>query len=933
MNATLNGHSDMQSVSTMTVTLMVNDAMRTTKKPEADAPLLKKNRKGMWHMSTMTLRQFASFIESGGTWRPGINSTSNTAKDVESLGLIALDFDGKDGRERYTEFEDAIAMTYRTLSWSEENPNKERVVFVLSRPVNKEEYVRLVKGLMTQFKSADAACTDAIRFFFGSSQPVTRLKEVTLDVEKYLKKFPAEEVKKSKAKSTSKSEEPKEKKEKSKGDFMTPAEFVYRDVLTRKLDGDVEALYCLHNHEFKNRTPDAEDSVLKLEGRNPFSATDSTGTSFVVTQMEGQLPIWHDRSKNAGSENEFNQGNGGSFFEYWFKLHKDFKNTKLRYSAPEIMASIYNHFGCLMPHEMTIVHYMDLLRHRTAETLALNTLGDIVEYGGEKLTDEIIPWFARVTGVYNERNMAVIMQCVKAVARENAYNPFIDWVTEYVNKYQPNKELWDNVASVMFGKKKSDPNYALYNKYIQNFYKGVLGRTIYPGLKNDFVMWLLGEQGGGKTLTLDRIVPFRFQYTSGKPVIDRDGIMAASQSVAHIMDDIDRLPNAQAAELKEYASKSQFTIREPYAPTAKTVKRSWGLAGTSNATSDTGFLADQTSQGRNRRHGIIPVTYTLVLDESISEETKEAIFGTLWATAYSEFMQISSEGGKAAVEKDLVLNRCLWETAADHNRSFVAKDALLEAVEQSIADKLLPSCDHVTMLEICQWVMPGKNPSPREQSSIADHMVNMGWTRETITEKSNGKRVQKRVWKRPSPETVSIGLDYEVLDYATALAPKEEVDSPTVAKKDLGSQKSKKVLGSQKSTVAKKDLGDLKPAAPKFVYQDPATHPDFLEYLAELEAKEQSQAPVTEAPKTETPMTEAPKTETPMTEAPKTEAPMTEAPKTETPVTEAPVTAPTKKAKLTLAERIAIGVAHANKYEKPPAKLAKPASPASETTM
>jgi hypothetical protein len=229
--------------------------------------------------------------------------------------------------------------------------------------------------------------------------------------------------------------------------------------------------------------------------------------------------------------------------------------------------------------------------------------------------------------------------------------------------------------------------------------------------------------------------------------------------------------------------------------------------------------------------------------------------------------------------------------------------------------------------------MPGKNPSPREQSSIADHMVNMGWTRETITEKSNGKRVQKRVWKRPSPETVSIGLDYEVLDYATALAPKEEVDSPTVAKKDLGSQKSKKVLGSQKSTVAKKDLGDLKPAAPKFVYQDPATHPDFLEYLAELEAKEQSQAPVTEAPKTETPMTEAPKTETPMTEAPKTEAPMTEAPKTETPVTEAPVTAPTKKAKLTLAERIAIGVAHANKYEKPPAKLAKPASPASETTM
>jgi hypothetical protein len=65
---------------------------------------------------------------------------------------------------------------------------------------------------------------------------------------------------------------------------------------------------------------------------------------------------------------------------------------------------------------------------------------------------------------------------------------------------------------------------------------------------------------------------------------------------------------------------------------------------------------------------------------------------------------------------------------------------------------------------------------------------------------------------------------------------------------------------------------------------------------------------------------QAPKTEA---QAPKTETPMTEAPKTET-----PVTAPTKKAKLTYQERIAAAVAHADKYEKPPAK---PASPASET--
>lgn len=57
---------------------------------------------------------------------------------------------------------------HTTPSHTESNP-KARVVFVLDRPItNKEKYALLAESLVDRFGTADKACKDAARFFYGA---------------------------------------------------------------------------------------------------------------------------------------------------------------------------------------------------------------------------------------------------------------------------------------------------------------------------------------------------------------------------------------------------------------------------------------------------------------------------------------------------------------------------------------------------------------------------------------------------------------------------------------------------------------------------------------------------------------------------------------------------------------------------------------------
>lgn len=771
----------------MTVRVMVNRKMATLSKPAHDSTLLKHNRLGQWELQEFTIRQLASFIESGGTWRPGINKVSNKAKDVQALSVIALDFDGAPFKEepnggpqgfcRFTELADNVAIAYRTLSWSNDKPYKERLVFALSREVSPTEYERIFRYLLTIYNNADPACGDAIRFFFGSNQPVLVCQDAALDVDKILEASkPVTEAPKKSSKESGGSGK------KSQQEQLSISQLVMRDIVEKKLGGDVSGLFCLWPHEFKERTPDAEGAVLKLEGRNPFSNTDSSGTSFVVTQLEGQLPLWHDRSRNARSENGFTAGNGGTIFEYWFKLHQDFRENPGRFSQVSIMSSIYRHFGALMPPEMLIAHYLDILRHRLRFPLRMNALGDIVEYDGEPLPSELLPWFASEAGVYNERNQLLVHQCVRKVARENRYHPFIERIKKFADTYRPSEKLWQDCVHVLFGIPKTSPYFPLYTAYLQHFLLATLARIHYPGIKYDSALGLLGPQGGGKTTTLHYLIPSSYQFPMTEMgQLTRDDVLKARRGVLLLIDDMRSLSDVgkqTAAQIKGMLSSRHYSIREPYAPDAISVPVSWTVCFTANADECTQFLVDLTG---NRRFNILPASYCFATDRSIPESVKHEICNTLWATAYAKFQELDHTN-MDTMALQLCIPSELWAMSSEHNDKYTAVSTIIDRLEAVLETKLGPSDDRVSLLQIMDWVSPGENLKHNDKHQITQYLRKEGWRvgDEWYTNHATGRKSKRRMWLRPraGEKPQETGWEIEKADYQSYLAVPEPASVP-----------------------------------------------------------------------------------------------------------------------------------------------------------
>jgi hypothetical protein len=731
-----------QVLGSLSFKLMVNDSMRTTKKPEADAPLLKKNRKGMWRTSTMTLREFADFIEKGGTWRPGINEVSNAAKDVESLGLIALDFDGKEGRERYTSFEDSIAMTYKTLSWSEENPNKERVVFVLSRPVNKEEYVRLVKGLMTQFKSADAACTDAIRFFFGSSQPVTRLKEVTLDVEKWLGRFPAE-VKKSK-KSAPSEGVPKKKAKHAKIEHLLSIFDSIED------DAEfVEKIFCLYDHQFQGRAVDSEDATYKAEGRNPFSKTDSTGTSFTVTvkKVDGvRTVLYHDRSKNHA--NEFNEGTGGTIQEYWQALHPDFQGPNAKYKVKGLgvfVKSFCRHMNVIAPPIFGVTSHITKVQKKLGKSLWWNELNREVMHKND-LMDLNNPktCFADYIDEFKDYPTDYIHEVFRSAAQENCKNPFLDMVKRFSESHSPNLELWDNLPYYLFGIDRNHEDFSMFVDFTQKWFLAAYLRSIYPGMKYDSVLVLQGKQGIGKSSLITKIFTPEFSAEDLKPTNDRDNIMACHHKVVLVFSEfLLYISSLKIDAVKLFLTTTHDTYREPYAYKDQTFPRRFVCAATTNE-----VCSLPQDESGNRRYMPIPVQdtpWSAPGDASVAAMRKQLI-GTLWSTVFTKAQEIINSGMAVDEIADrLILDKKHWAQArklqSQNTPANIALDRLVEKLNEYIGTAQYTDND-----KDIYWVPTSevyKMLDVQSKSALTEAVGNMGvlgFTKKKLNRKYNGEQ-------------------------------------------------------------------------------------------------------------------------------------------------------------------------------------------------
>jgi hypothetical protein len=244
-----------------------------------------------WLTVQASLPAIVALIEGGYILRYGVKiGGTDYQNHFQEASFVYLDFDlGRSPQESIEQFNDSAFCIYRSPGWDGQN-NKHRVVFRLSQVVkHKSDIQALLHALIKAYPDSDPSCVDPARICFGSFYPVIWTNFTnTLDIDKFSR---SEEYLNFQA--TLNQIESK---------ALNPAEDVrhHKDLikcLVGDFEGDMNAfLKSLGlTYEFNFKKVVADFDGLKWEGRNPFSETNSTGTSLVASVKDGRI-LFYDRA-------------------------------------------------------------------------------------------------------------------------------------------------------------------------------------------------------------------------------------------------------------------------------------------------------------------------------------------------------------------------------------------------------------------------------------------------------------------------------------------------------------------------------------------------------------------------------------------------------------------------------------------------------------
>lgn len=357
------------------------------------------NKLTFWKTETGTVQSLFEHCRNGETTRGGIKIGGNSKENVTEVNFIFVDIDNetfvldsegnrvKNERNKFVKklldkpvtWQDTTATKYGMFacfwypspSYTEEN-QKHRLGFRLDRTVDILEAEALLKYLYDTLNAdnpdivADESCFDAGRLYYGASNSTLGQiidEDITLPVDQMLRE--ARELNEKKyfnplsgkienrlnvsksqiANGDLKSEKNTTSESREKLSITDKVlQYLHDEIFVKKLNSDVESLYCLYGHNFKQIKPDQEQMIDKYEGYNPFSASDKSGSSFVVCCWDNQLPSFVDRSKSFSRYKDVNgrYQHGGTFIDYFvFVAQQTFGKYKEITGKKDIVGKVF----------------------------------------------------------------------------------------------------------------------------------------------------------------------------------------------------------------------------------------------------------------------------------------------------------------------------------------------------------------------------------------------------------------------------------------------------------------------------------------------------------------------------------------------------------------------------------------------------------------
>lgn len=184
-----------------------------------------------------------------------------------------------------------------------------------------------------------------------------------------------------------------------------------------------------------------------------------------------------------------------------------------------------------------------------------------------------------------------------------SYNP----LKEYLNglpTYDGTKDYIAELAACVKMEGTDDPRYFL--EMLRKWLVSSVASVMEENNSTQFVLILCGPQGIGKSTFFAHIIPSRLRknYFTAKEInmSDKDDLLLLSTQWFLCLDELGNLSKKDIKKFKEFLTKVDITLRQPYARFNENYDRNCSLCGTSN---DINILVDTTG---NRRFAPFQIT-------------------------------------------------------------------------------------------------------------------------------------------------------------------------------------------------------------------------------------------------------------------------------------------------------------------------------------
>jgi predicted P-loop ATPase len=369
----------------------------------------------------------------------------------------------------------------------------------------------------------------------------------------------------------------------------------------------------------------------------------------------------------------------------------------------------------------TLTNLMLHLRgiERLGSNLRFNELTNQVEWNGRAIEEpDLIDIRLIIEAEKFQPNDKDIRGAVDRVARENPYNPIVDYLKALKWDNTPRLERW-------MIKLLGAPDTPFVRLVSPKVLISAVARAVEPGCKVDTVLVLEGEQGIKKSSAIAAL--FGEQYTAESvSLFDQHNKMVMAMMGAWVVElaEFVAIARSHHASVKGLISMRRDRVVLPYARLASVHPRRCIFFGTINPEA-TGYLTDATG---NRRYW--PVTVTSIDLEQIALHRDQ-----LWAEAYRRY----SLGERWWLEPE-------EERAASSEQSErEEEDAWVEPLADRIAQESISELSVDRALSLLG--IPHERKDKRAQMRAAAALKSLKFTRVKARDADDEKK-PKWVWRK-----------------------------------------------------------------------------------------------------------------------------------------------------------------------------------------